>query len=103
MQPSIRARERHALQLADRPDRVEVADQEDLRRAASELGEQVIAAIGSRQARDASADRFEAAGELRAAAIDGGLVGRRRLEAHQRLGRLEQPLVLGATEFSQVV
>ena len=37
--------QRHPVELADRPDGVEVAEQQNLRRAAAEFGEQVIAAV----------------------------------------------------------
>ena len=36
-----------------------MAQEQDLRLAATELGEQMIAALGTRQAGDASADCFE--------------------------------------------
>ena len=80
MQAAARPRQRHAVELADRPDRVEMAEQQNLRRAAAKLREQVIAAIGSRQSRHPSSDRLEPRGERGAAPVDGGLVGRRRLE-----------------------
>ena len=54
------ARQRHPRELADRPHRVEMTEQQDLRRAAAEFREEVIAALGPRQARDAAADRLEA-------------------------------------------
>ena len=40
--------------------------------------------------------------EGRAASIDGGLVGGRRFERDQRLGRLQHPVLVGATEIAEV-
>ena len=80
-----------------------MAEQQDLRRAAAELGEQMIAAIGTRQPGDASADRTEARRQLGAAAIDRRLVGGRRLEADERFDRVEQPRALAAAEILKVV
>ena len=45
-----------------------------------------------------AADGEQAPLELRAAPIDGSLVGGRRLEAHERLDRLDEPGSLGVTE-----
>ena len=50
MQLAAFALQRHALELADRPHRVEVAEQQDLPRARAEAGAQVIAG-GRRTAR----------------------------------------------------
>ena len=80
VQTSARARQRHAVELADRPDGIEMSKQENLRRTAAKLGEQVIAAILARQSRHPAADRLEPRRQRRAAAIDGGLVGGRRFE-----------------------
>ena len=53
--------QRHPVELAHRPDGVKVAQQQNLRRAASEFSEQVVAAVLAGQAGDASADRLEPA------------------------------------------
>ena len=94
VQPAVRSRvSGMRVELADRPDRVEVSEQQDLRRAAAKLGQQMIAALRSGQPRHAAADRLEPRRELGAAAIDRGLVGGRRFERDERLDGLEQPVV----------
>ena len=117
VQPPVDARERHPVELADGPDRVEMTEEQDLARpfvtratsAVSridrviELDAQMIAALDARQRRDTATDRVETRGELGAAAIDCPLVGGRRFEAHERFDRLEQPLALAATDILQVV
>ena len=67
-------------ELADRPDRVEVPEEQDAAAAAGELGQDVVAAAAAVQALDRAAERRQAARELVAAAIDRGLVRARRLE-----------------------
>ena len=54
MQPAVSiASSGIRVELTDRPDGVEVAEQQNLRRAAAEFGEQMVAAIGARQPRHA--------------------------------------------------
>jgi len=102
MEAAVGSRERHPLELAHRPHRVEMAEQQNLRRAAAEFREQMIAAIGARQSRNTAADRLEPRGELGAASIDRGLVGRRRFDPHERFGRLENPIAVGAAKVVEV-
>src|SRR5260370_37762620 len=80
-----------------------MAEQENLRGTATELGEQVIAAIRARQPGDAAAHRLEPRCQLATAPIDGGLVRGRRLEADERFGRVDEPVAPGAAEFLKVV
>ena len=109
VQPAVRARQRHAVELTDRPDGIEVAEQEDLRcataacpeRSRGEFGQQMIAAILSGEPCDAAADRRDPRRQLVAAAIDRGLVGRRRFDADEGFRGVEQPLPFGATERLQ--
>ena len=99
------------MELADGPHGVEMTEEQDLRpatpacpeRRRREFGEQVIAAVDARQACDTSANRLEPRGELATAAIDGGLVGRRRLEAHERFGGVDHPVALVPAEITQSV
>ena len=49
VQAPARSGQRHPVELADRPHGVEVAEQQDLRCAAAEFREQVIAAVRARQ------------------------------------------------------
>src|SRR5262245_38873184 len=101
MEAAVRPDQRHALELADGPDGVEVSEQQDLRRPAAEFREQVIAPVHARKAGNAAADRLEARRERAPAPIDGGLVGGRRFETHERLDRLEQPRLFVAAEIAQ--
>src|SRR5438552_2526709 len=97
MQAAVRLDDRHPADLADRPDRIEVSEEQDLLSVrAAELSHQMIAAIRPREPRDAAADRLEPRGELAAAAIDRCLVGRRRFEADQRFDRRDEPRALAA-------
>ena len=95
VQPAAFALERHPLELADRPHRVEVAEQEDLPRAAAEAGAQVIAGGGRWHARHRAADRLEPRRQLGAAAIDRGRIVARRFDRDERFDELEQPIVIG--------
>jgi hypothetical protein len=95
--------QRHAIELADRPDGVDVAKQEDLRRSAAKLGEQMVTAFGPRQPGDPSADRGEARRQLGPAPIDGRLVGCRRLQADEGFSRFQQPVAVTAAEILEVV
>src|SRR5262249_29397067 len=101
VQAPVRPDQRHALELSDGPHRVEVAEEENLCRAAPKFCKEVIAAVGPRQSRDASADAPEAAGQLGAAPIDRRLVGARRLGADQRVDRVEEPFTFGAAEIAE--
>src|SRR5262249_31752046 len=49
----------------------------------------------------AAADRLQARRQLRAAPIDRRLVRRRRLEPHERVDSVEEPLTLGATVVAE--
>src|SRR4051812_30577908 len=102
MQPAVLLLERHALDLADRPDGVEMAEEQDLIRTAAELGEQMIAAIRTREPRDARADRFKTPLQFGPAAIDSRFVRRRRFEADERCNRVEQPRLFTAAEIVEV-
>jgi len=112
----VRGRQGHARERADRPDRIEVAQQQNpgfvgsrVRRFEGsevrglEFCAQVIAAGALGDAGHAAADRLEPRGELVSAPVDGRLVVGRRFEADQRFDRLEQPAALGAAEFLKVV
>jgi hypothetical protein len=101
VQPAVGARQRHTPELADRPDGVEVTEQEDLRRAAAKLRQQMVATLGAGQARDAPADRLEPRRQLGAAPVHRRLVRGRRLEAHERFRRLDEPAALGAAEIAE--
>ena len=94
-----------ALELADRPDRIEVTEQEDLScAAAAEFRQQVIAAHrGPRVSRVTRARRWPSSrdAELGAAPVHGRLVRRRRFEADERLDRLEQPVALARRQKSR--
>ena len=68
-----------------------------------ELSAQVIAAFTLRERRHHSADRAEARRQLGTAAIDRRLVVGRRLDPHQRLDRLDEPVGVGAAEVLKVV
>ena len=115
VQPAVRFDDRHLRDLTDRPDRIEMSEQQDLflprvvpvgdgvTTSGSEFGEQMIAAIGPREPRDAAADRLEPRAQLAAAAIDRRLVGRGRFEGRERLDRREQPCALAAAVFLEVV
>ena len=102
MQPAVLARERHPPELPDGPDGVEVAEQEHLRRAAAELDQEMVAAARAGQRRDATADRRQPRRQLGAARVHRALLGRRRLEAHERLHGVEQPSVLSAAEMLEI-
>ena len=91
MQPSGFLAERHAIELADRPDGVEVAKEQHMAPGAGKLGADVVAAGTAVEPADRAADRFEAPRQLRAAPIDGGLVGAGRFESDQRLDDVAHP------------
>ncbi len=91
VQPAGFLANRHAIELADRPDGVEVAEQQDAAPDARKLGADVIAAGAAVEARDRSADRFEAPRQLRAAPIHGGLVGAGRFERDEGLDGFAHP------------
>ena len=95
--------QRHAFELANGPYGVEVAKQENLRRAAAKLGEQMVASVGTRQAGHTSADRGEARCQLGPTPIDRRLVCGRRFEADERLDRFQQPAALATAEILKVV
>ena len=84
--------ERHARKLSDRPDGVEVAEQQHLALAAPELGPQVVAGLFPGQPGDGPPDRLQALLQLSAATIDRRLVVGRRLQARQRQRGLDGPL-----------
>lgn len=88
MEPTVRADERHTLKLADRPDGIEVSEQEDLRRTAAKLSQQMIPPVRSREPRDAPSQAFKPRGKLMSADVDGGLVRGGRFPPDERLNRL---------------
>ena len=94
-------RQRHAVELADRPHCIEVAEQQNLGGAAPKFRDQVIAAIRTRQAGNAPADRLEPRRERRPAPVHRGFIGRRRFDRHECLGRLEHPVAVGAAEIAE--
>ena len=85
--------QRHPLERADRPDRVEVAEQQHRAPRAGDASPKVVAALRLRQHLDVRADLPKHSGEHGAAAIDrrlvraGGLEPDERLDARDRLGR----------------
>ena len=87
VQPSVLFVDRHTIDLADVPDRVEVAEQQDLARSTGELGPDVIAAKRLRKPRHRRSSVGQHGGERGATAINGGLVGARGLELDQSVDR----------------
>ena len=81
-------------ELADRPHGIEVAEQQDLPRAAAETGAQVIAGGAGRNAGHRSANRLEPRRQLAATPVHRGRIVARRLNRDQRLDELEQPVVI---------
>ncbi len=89
------ALQRHRLELPDRPHRVEVAEQQDLARAAAEGRSQVSAGGRRLDAGDLAAKTFQPRGQFSTAAIDRRRIVTRRFDCHERLDELEQPFVVG--------
>ena len=90
-----RRAERHACELSDRPDRVEVAEQQDLarRRRRTPRADGRPPRLPRRRVIRA-AQRRQTARQLHAAAIDGGFVVGRRFEPDQRLDGVDEPALL---------
>ncbi|HWF83835.1 MAG TPA: hypothetical protein VG222_03275 [Vicinamibacterales bacterium] len=110
VQAPIALCERHLRVLPDRPHGVEMTEEQHRRavvsglsRSAAEFRPQMIAAIATREACDAAANCLHLRRQLAPAPIDGGLVRRRRLQAHERFGDRDQPAALVAAEFLEVV
>ena len=80
--------ERHPFERADRPNRVEVPEQEHGAPVARKPRANMIAAIGLAQQLDAGARGAQDLAERRAASIDRGLVRAGRLQPNERLQRL---------------
>src|SRR5207253_1448480 len=98
------------LELADRPHRLEVAEEKTLMalvRCGSlptcrKLGAHVIAAVSPGQTGNGAAHALEPCRQFGAAAIDGHLVRGRRLEADERLDRVDEPGTLATAEILEV-
>ena len=91
MKPAGLLPNRHAIELADRPDGVEVAEEQHMAPFAGKIGADVVASGTAVDPVGRAADRFQAPRQLRAAALDGGLVGARRFEPDQRLDDFAHP------------
>ena len=92
MQPSVLAPDRHALELTNRPDGVDVAEQQNLARTGPESGHYLIADVRGRHARHDGAELIQPL--ARAAGRSGRprLIVGRRLEGRQFLDELEEPV-----------
>jgi len=93
--------ERHLGQLADRPDRVDVAEDEDLvvgilDPARRELGDDEIADVLLGMERDLRADPSELPDDERAAGVDRLLVGGRGFERDELLQQVDHLALAGA-------
>ena len=95
LQAPLTTRDRHARERPDRPDRVEVPEQQHGAAVAADLRADMVAARVLRQRLDARAQPSQAARQFVAAPIDRRLVGARRLEPRERLGRLDELRELG--------
>ena len=76
-QLAVRFVERHARQLPDGPDRVEVTDEQHARPGAGPGREHVIGRRAGGEARDRCAGRREPSGEKRAARVERAAIGAR--------------------------
>ena len=101
MEPSALEAERHPRELADRPHRVVVTEQQHLRPLA-DLGAHVVAGGRLRQPLRAPAELAHARGDGGGTAIQRGLVVARRLEAHEVLDGPDEPVVVAAADGEEI-
>ena len=85
VKPPVFLGERHTLDLPDVPHGIEMPKDENTGRAASELGNEVVASRHLRDTGDRCAGVFEQRAQRVTASVDRCLVSARRLEPHERL------------------
>jgi hypothetical protein len=103
VEASVSVPDRHAFEGPDRPDCVEVSEQEHGPSCASKSRSDVIASIRARQNVDRRAERAKPLGEHAATAIDSGFVGARRFEGDQGLDQIERVIEFAFAKRQQWV
>jgi len=88
------ALERHAIELADRPDRVEMAEHQDLASAAAETHSQVVPRRRCRDARDDTAQCGQPRRQLSTTVVHRHGIVAGRFDRHQGFDEVEQPVAL---------